>query len=280
MATVVYNTTAFVSNPAATTYQHVVADLHTDDSANSYHYLYEVTCNLNAVLRDFQYSRNTATNQHTVAGEADSWFDLHKLLQSGVTTQAAPVTGETFLTTMNDGDTDTRDDWDLFWAGMISECIDPQDKDGLSVQIPVMKARTDYATNFGSYPDVATALAAGFENDITNKINDALGATTTDSGPWTTVTSAPFGTQTISVPPTAAQNFLAAVALFLYHLKGSADGTEGALSGDPSDSAVGFAFDENGGIGIRISCSINNSKDGLIRIIQSNTGANTLGGGL
>jgi hypothetical protein len=269
MATILYNSSYFAIAPSAAAYQHQVTDMVTvDPNAGIYDYKLDVVVDLNAVLDDFSYRRDLGTNQHIVAGEAAAWADLAALLSTGT---GNAVTAGSFLTTMSDSDTTARASWDTFWAGLLSECIDGDDKDGLSVQMTTLKTRIDHPTNIGPYADVAAANAAGFLNDVTASINDAFGATTTTGGVGSVaIADNAFGTKTIQIAPSAASNFLAAAAVLLYHTHGAtAAGAEGSLSGDPSDGPVKFALAPGSGFGIRISSSIVNSKTGLITVIQS-----------
>lgn len=270
----VYNTTAFTATPAASTFQFAVTDLTTTDpSGGSYDYTLAVEADLNSVLADFTYFRDLANNVHTVTNEAAAWADLQALLDTG--TSGNSVTADSFLTTFSDGDTGSNASWGLFWAGLISECIDPQDKDGLSVKTSELNARIDYPTNLGSYANVGAAQAASFGNDITGTINDALGATTTTNsgGVIQSNSSNAFGSKAINTPPSANTNYFVALAHFLYELRGAtAAGSEGSLSGDPSDGAKTLKLLDGDAIALRISCSVTGTKTGLITITQASGG--------
>ena len=267
----VYNVSAFAVTPTTATYIHEVTDLTTTDpSAGAYDYKYEVTADLNAVLTDFTYLRDLGGNTHTAANEAAAWADLQALLSVGTA-----LNGETLsasVTTMSDGDTTNRPSWETFWSGLLSNCIDSDDHDGLSVQMTTLKTRIDYPTNLGSHADIAAANAASFVNDVSGVINDAIGASDTviAAGAISSITDMAFGTKTIQTAPTVSNNYLVALAHFLYELRGAtAAGTEGSLSGDPSDGAVKFALLAGDRVGFRISCTMTNTRTGLIMITQS-----------
>jgi hypothetical protein len=265
-ATIVYNNTNFSVTPAIATYQHEVTDLvTTDPSGGAYDYKLHVVCDLNAVLDDFTYFRDLLANEHTATGESSSWGHLHALLSTGTSTNMTPVAGDSFETTMSDGDTSAIAKWDLFWAGLLSECIDSDDKAGLSVKTTTMEQRTDYPTNIGSYVDLAGANTANFINDITGGINDAFGSTeTTGAVGALSISDQAFGTKVIQTAPASATNFLVAAVILFFHTYGHP-----TLSGDPTDAPVKFALAEGDGFGIRISASITNTLTGLITVVQN-----------
>lgn len=272
MSTIVYNNTYFSVTPTLATYQHVVTDLvTTDPNAGSYDYKLEIVCDINSCLDDFTYQRDLSAHTHTAAGEANAWADLHALVSTGTSTNTTPIVADSFLTTFSDGDTVATASWDHFWGGLLSECIDSDDKDGLSVMMTTLQTRIDYPTNLGSYVDVAAADAASYINDVTGGINDAFGATaTTGAAGALSISDVAFGTGTIETAPASASNFLVAAALLFYHTLGATvAGTEGSLTGDPSDGAVKFALGPGNGFGIRISSTITNARTGLITITQS-----------
>lgn len=267
----VYNVSAYSISPLTATYIHEVTELTTTDpSAGVYDYKYEVTADLNAVLTDFTYTRDLSGNTHTSANEAAAWADLQALLSTGTALNGEVAVSA--LTTMSDTDTTNRLSWDTFWSGLLSECIDSEDKDGLSVKMTTLKERIDYPTNIGAHADLPTAQAAGFYNDVTGVVNDSLGATSTviAAGAIASYSDSAFATKTIETAPTVSTNFFTALAHFLYELRGAtAAGTEGSLTGDPSDGAKKFALLSGDAVGLRISCSMTNAHTGLILITQS-----------
>ncbi len=266
----IYNVCFLSLHPSTSTYIHEVTDLTTvDPSAGAYDYKFEVTADLNAVLTDFTYERDPSGNTHSVTNEADAWADLQALLSTGTALNGEVLASAT--TTMSDGDTTSRLSWDTFWAGLLSECIDSADKNGLSVKLATLKERIDYPTNLGSHADVAAANAASFLNDVTGVLNDALGATNTlvGGGAITSITDNAFGTKAIQTAPNCS-NFFAALAHFLYDLRGaSVAGNDGSLSGDPSDGPVKFALFPGDRVGLRFSCTMTNVHTGLILIQQT-----------
>ena len=248
--TTVYNSAYFNIAPLETTYKHVVTDLVTtnpNDGATQmggHDYSLKVVADVNAILADFKLRRNLSASPNTLEtqGEADAWNQLHSVFNTGSAPNGAAVTS--FVTTMSDGDTSADSKWTTFFAGLISNCIDNDDVDGISVKIPALQAKLNVGT------DAAAA------NDIIGVINDAFG---TPHG------GADNAAVTIDTPPAAASQFLLAAAHFLYTLRGSAT----SLSGDPSDSMVSIALQPGDALAIRISCSVNHAKTGIIVIEQS-----------
>jgi hypothetical protein len=255
----------FSITPSATTYQFQISDLDTVDT-HAYDYKLDVSADLNTILSAFKVQRiiedaeltgDPPLNTMKIVGEAAAWASLHALLSSGTGDALA-----TFLTTMHDtNQTDSRS-WDTFWSGLLSECIDPDDKNGMSVNMTKLKAVIDYPTNS------STAV-----NDITGSINDALGAVNTvgvDS------VSNAWGTQVFGTAVDARKNFLVALAVYLEREYGAFDGTEGSLSGDPNLAPVTFAMKAGTGFALRISCTITvagvaTTRYGLIQLLQRKT---------
>jgi hypothetical protein len=252
----------FSITPSATTYQFQISDLDTVDS-HVYDYKLDVSADLNTILSAFKVQRiiedaevagDPPLNTMKIIGEADAWASLHKLLSAGTGDALA-----TFLTTMHDtNETDSRS-WDTFWSGLLSECVDPDDKNGMSVNMTKVKAVIDYPTNSG----VSV-------NDITGSINDALGAVNTvglvsESNAW--------GTQVFGSPVDAQKNFFVALAVYLEREYGAFDGSEGSLSGDPNLAPVTFAMKAGTGFALRISCTITvagvaTTRYGRIQLLQ------------
>ena len=244
--------------PSKASYEFKV-DVDTSDS-HVYDYKLDVTCDLNSMLNDFRIERviqdpvndiDDPINSIAVSGEAAAWAKLHTLLSTG-----AGDTNATFLTTMHDGNTTTSKSWDTFWSGLLSECIDDTDFNGMSVNMTSLKAVIDRAYN-------ATPA-----NDVTGSINDALGATITVGA---VSTPNPWGTHVIGTDIDASKNFLVALAVFLEEKFGAFDGTEGALTGDPNLAPQSFALKTGTGFALRISCSITvggitNTRYGRIKI--------------
>lgn len=234
----------FNITPSKPAYEFQVS-LDTSD-AQVYDYTLDVACDLNSMLQDFKIERviqppenimdDEPINTLSVSGEADAWAKLHALLSRG-----AGQTDASFLTTMHDGNTTSSKSWDTFWSGLLSECIDPTDLNGMSVNMSALKVVIDRAYN------------ASPANDVTGSINDALGATSTSG---TVSTPAPWGTNVIGTDIDPSKNFLVALAVFLEERFGAFDGTEGALSGDPNLGPVSFAVKTGTGFALRISCSV------------------------
>lgn len=253
--TTIYNAVYMCLSPDQATYHHTVTDLVTvnpEDATSQmggHDYSLKVVADVNAILADFSMKRNLDTNPntHESIGEALAWAQLHGALNTGAASNGASVTS--FLTTYSDGDTSADNKWTTFWSGLLSESIDSDDKDGLSVKIPVLQAKLDQP---------AQNAAA---NDVIGVLNDAVGNNGFGGADGAKVE--------INIPPTAAQNYLMAAALFLYQLRGSADGTEGALTGDPSDAHRSFAIKTGDAFAFRFSCSINHVKTGIIVVEQS-----------
>ena len=234
-STYYYNNTVFTITPSAGTYQHVVTSLATTDpSGGSYDYQVAFTLDLNTIIKDVTINRPLNANQQfAIAGESTAWAALHAAMNTGTGIDSA-------TTTMSDGDTNTLDTtWYTFWSGIISQAIDNDDKDGLSVIQSALSTRLGNATQTSSA-----------DNDILHGINSAFGSS--------------FGTQTIGSPPDANTNFWAALLVFLYHAGGASN-----LTGDPSDGAVGTSFSAGDGIAIRMSVNVNNTMTGLIKLTQA-----------
>ena len=143
-----------------------------------------------------------------------------------------------------------------------------EDKDGLSVLTNPLKERIDFPNNCGPYGTVVAVNQANFVNDITAKLNDTMGATTTTGGAGNiSIVPNPFG-PTLNVP-SASQHYFATAAVLLMQTHGYHTGTEGSMSGDPSDGPVKFALHPGSGFGLRFSCSVVNTKTGLIKLIQT-----------
>ena len=252
----------FSITPSATTYQFQVSDLDTVDT-HAYDYKLDVSADLNTILSQFKVQRvivdaavsgDPPLNTLVVIGEAAAWADLHALLSTGAGDASA-----TFLTTMHDTNTTDSRSWDTFWSGLLSECIDTDDKNGMSVNMSKLKAVIDLPTN-------GTTL-----NDVTGSINDALGATSTvgvDS------VSNAWGTHEFGTPVDASKNFLVALAIYLEREYGAFDGTEGSLSGDPNLAPVTLKMKAGSGFALRISCTITlggiaTTRYGRIQMLQS-----------
>jgi hypothetical protein len=266
-----YNSSYFSCAPSLEAYQQEIEDMTIiDPNAGLYDYYLSVVCDLNSVLSDYTYTRNITTLEHSATGEAAAWANLHALLSTGTSNDG--VAAQSFLTTLNDGDTTTRTSWDTFWSALLSECIDKEDKDGLSVKMDALKSRIDHPTNTGPYADAAAANAANYFNDVTSSINDSFGATLTAGVPGgMSVANNSFGPTNNF--PSASLHFLSAAAVLFYQIHGATTGGEGTLTGDPSDGPVRFALSDGRGFGIRIQCSIVNSRTGIITIIQGGGGS-------
>jgi hypothetical protein len=231
----VYNTTLISMSPSTATYVHEVTTLQASDpNAGAYDYIFEKSLDLNTLLANFVYKRDTGAQTATTSGEAAAWQSLHAELDAG----ALAAT-----TTYSDADVYYSTSWHIFFAGLLSECINPLDKDGLSVKTDALQ------TALASYTDET--------QDIIGGINKAFQSN--------------FGTQAIDTAPIANDNFLAALFVFIYQLTGVPDsGAETRVSADPSDpSGAQLALRPGDSLNIRISCSINNTKSGLIKLVQS-----------
>jgi hypothetical protein len=237
----IYNTAPFQLTPLQGTYQHVVSTLTMVDSG-VYDYTFFANLDINLALADFSYLRNmngAVANTHQTAGEIPAWTTLHNALNTG-----AGLTGQ--VTTYSDADTSNAPTWTTFWAGIISQCIDNEDTDGISVKIPTLKTTLNDDEGLNSSNDILGSLNYSMRNTFGGD----------DSVPVD-----------IDIAPDASENYLAALYHFIYVLKGVV-GFESRVNGDPSDGQSRFKFLAGDQIGLRFSCTVNNTKSGLIRLTQ------------
>jgi len=201
-------------------------------------YAMHVVCDLNAILADFQFRRDRSTNTISTQGEAEAWRQLHGVLNTGKAPNGAEVTS--FRTVYQGGAQTTTPSWFGLFVGAISTAINPLDLNGLSVQADTLQAMLD-------------DRAGGPEtNDVIGFLNGAFAQS--------------FG----GTAPSASSQYLAAVALFLYSLRGATSaGQEGSLTRDPSNGFVSLPLKPGDGLALRIQVRALGSVSVLILLEQS-----------
>lgn len=249
-----YNTTSFAVNPREETYKHeVISITHIDPNETPYDYTLEIDADINKVIENFKYQRFLGNaNEHEGVDEALAWKRLHNLLNTGDDQNG--TVSQTVVTTMSDGDQvfggiDSTSDntWLTFWAGIISEAIDKDDKDGLSVK---REELVNALNDCNGGPPQETQTEGVVVNDILGTLNVSMNSS--------------FNRRPVQEPPRARENYFAALAIALYHRFGSGE----ALSGDPSDGPVSVRLREGDAIGLRFNVIVVNIKTGLIKIRQ------------